>query len=747
MAMPQAPGDEGGPSELEFSVPVANRRLPTRVSNACRRCRRNKSRCDSFRPCSLCLRANVDCEPAAPADEPRNSRARAYSQRRGARLQRRRPESRDSSGDVPSTPASSFSLDRHVVESVGEEESGSTKVPDPTDRRTSWVPVDYGESESAMGIARKMYRLGSQSIDHHPTSAIPDGAGWGARTPQRRASDKHLPISTILGSRFPDQEMMYSLLEEYFESVHWFSLVIYEPKFRKGLLSIKDCHAHPAEAPFLILLSMVLCMAAWYRYKRAAQDGGEEWHLWSDDLLRIVESRLVQIMDQNSIAAVQTLILLGSHHVYHGRPNLSFALLGATIKLSHAMGLHRTLTRGATGDIEERKRVWWTIYTWDRFASISYGRPLSINDEDCNLEMPTEFTESPHFLQESIQQGLPGVVYSSYQTELSKLYLIASPALKTIFGSLSARSAQQHFESKYASLVTKVTQRLDCWRRQLPRFLSLDLNQDYHPGTTGWSIRAHLLQSLSLQLTFDNLLIVLHRPFLARQVEHLSAKASVSETTSPLDQTQSPALTSHSSNLPSHHPASPSGETTVSSEDWWNAAVRTVRMTELPQLAQLATNSHLVAFMAMNLFHASIVLILVALSDPLSDPAQGIKRTITRVFRLQQLLGHRSALSSQSSIVLENLIRLLLRREGEAMLGPVTSGQVAVDSYEQPPFRAPGDGGSMSVEDTLRLPLETAFSTSSQGAERQVWPNHSMMQRFNESLASVQRSKHLVCLG
>jgi hypothetical protein len=33
-------------------------------------------------------------------------------------------------------------------------------------------------------------------------------------------------------------------------------------------------------------------------------------------------------------------------------------------------------------------RVWWTIYTWDRFASITYGRPLGINDKDCNLDMP-----------------------------------------------------------------------------------------------------------------------------------------------------------------------------------------------------------------------------------------------------------------------------------------------------------------------------------------------------------------------
>ncbi|KAF7556022.1 hypothetical protein G7Z17_g1695 [Cylindrodendrum hubeiense] len=634
--MPQ-PTDDAGPVTLESSVPVANRRLPTRVSNACRRCRRNKSRCDSYRPCSLCSRANVECEPA-PIEEAPRSRVRCHNQRRVQNL-RRNLESTDSNGDVPPAPASSFPQGRHVDESVGEEPA-STKVPEPTDRRGSWVPVDYGESESAMGIARK----------------------------------------------------------------------------------------------------------------RAVQDSGEEWHMWSDDFLKIVESRLVQIMDQHSIAAVQTLILLGSHHVYHGRPNLAFALLGATIKLSHAMGLHRNLTRGAAGDIEERKRVWWTIYTWDRyervipipgyvltdtrFASISYGRPLSINDEDCNLKMPTEFTESPYFIQESIEKGLPGVIYSAYQTELSKLYLIASPVLKTIFGSLAARSAKQDFEFKYASLVNDVTQKLNAWRRQLPRFLSLDLNQDYHPGTTGWSIRAHLLQSLSLQLTFDNLLIVLHRPFLARQVEHLSSKASapyanVSDTASPLDRTQSPSMASHNA-------ASPSGEPTVSSEHWWNAAVRTVRVTELPQLAQLATDSHLVAFMAMNLFHAAIVLILVALSDPLSDPAQGVKRTITRVFRLQELLGQRSALSSQSSFVLKNLICLLLRREGEAMLGPVTSNQMVVDPQQQQSTRAP-DSGPMSVQDTLRLPLEAAHSTSHQGTERQVWPSLSMTQRFNESLASVQR--------
>lgn len=161
---------------------------------------------------------------------------------------------------------------------------------------------------------------------------------------------------------------MNLLLEHYFDSVHWFSLVILEPKFRQRLLAIKDGCVFPAEQPFLVLLSMILCMASWYKSKTYNEAESKEMRLWSNDLLKIVESRLADVMDQHSMAAVQTCILLGSHHVYHGRPNLSFALLGAAVKISQAMGLHRDSARQDSLDVEERKRVWWTIYTWDRYG-------------------------------------------------------------------------------------------------------------------------------------------------------------------------------------------------------------------------------------------------------------------------------------------------------------------------------------------------------------------------------------------
>ncbi|KAF4958974.1 hypothetical protein FSARC_10877 [Fusarium sarcochroum] len=300
----EQPSDEGSP------VPVANRLLPTRVSNACRRCRRNKSR---------------------------------------GKL-RQRVQSRSSS-DVASASARFDQQPSLPHERISPSIIENERATEPRNHPNSWAPLDFGESESAMGFARKIYRLGSQTIDEQQTSAIPDG-GCGARTSITRAPQLRLPISTILGGRFPEQNEIDSLLEDYFESVHWFSLVIYEPRFRKQLQSVKDGYALPAEAPFLTLLSMVLSMAAWYRSKKATQEGDGTWRLWSDDLLGIVESRLVHIMDQHSVAAVQTLLLLGSHHVYHGRPNLSFALLGATIKISHAMGLHRKLAHGSFDDVE-----------------------------------------------------------------------------------------------------------------------------------------------------------------------------------------------------------------------------------------------------------------------------------------------------------------------------------------------------------------------------------------------------------
>jgi hypothetical protein len=181
------------------------------------------------------------------------------------------------------------------------------------------------------------------------------------------------PAQELLGYALPPNDAVYVLLEEYFESVHWFSLVVHEPRFRARLESVLDGYAYPSQKPFLILLSIMLGMGAWYKSHKSSivEDADGDWRAWSRNLMQGAQSQLVDLMDQTSIASVQACVLLGSYYVYHGQPNLSFALLGATIKTAQAIGLHRQMAHvGGTSSIEERKRVWWTIYTWDRYVHV-----------------------------------------------------------------------------------------------------------------------------------------------------------------------------------------------------------------------------------------------------------------------------------------------------------------------------------------------------------------------------------------
>lgn len=347
--------------------------------------------------------------------------------------------------------------------------------------------------------------------------------------------------------------------------------------------------------------------------------------------------------------------------------------------------------------------------------------------------MPLDFTEAIHFDEASHSDEESRICFSPYQRELNKLYMIASPVIQTVYGNRLGRKNRGAERDAYLQLVQDVTGRLWEWQRSLPTHLQMDLGQDCPANMTAAS-KAHVLQSLALQLTFDNLLIIIHRPFLSQQIDTLREDCtppSASNEPHPLD--SSSRRTSMSS------PTSPLS----SPRQWWDAAVRTARVTELPQLAQLATDSHLVAFLAINLFNSAIVMVVMALAAPLSDKAQEVKRTITRVFRLQQAFGRRSKLSTQSSVVLRNVIQLLLRREADAILTPVvgTSTKAGTNNDSASPGKR-----SISIKETLNLPLGHPMSFENQGVENESFNYTSGQLSYDESLASVQRGTSMAAV-
>ncbi|KAI7545274.1 hypothetical protein KC331_g6313 [Hortaea werneckii] len=494
--------------------------------------------------------------------------------------------------------------------------------------------------------------------------------------------------NSFLATELPSEPVMISLLEEYFNSVHWFSLVIYEPRFRLAFNAIRKERAHPSQRIFLLLLSVVLGLGAWYRGQRSytvGQPTSEQSKSWSAKLIANAESQIIELLDHSSVTAVQTLTLLGSFYVYHGRPNLSFSLLGAAVRLAHANGLHREPQSVSDAEKEERKRVWWTIYTWDKFSSVTYGRPVSIHDEDCSVSMPEDVEESVDFRNES--SGDSKICFSAYQRELNKLYLLASPAINQIYSATKRTARKAH---EYVSLVEEVTSQLWQWRQSLPEHLLLSTTEDC-PTLLDLKRKAHYLQSLSLYLTFDSLLIILHRPFLGPQLEVLQYHGlggnhglGVSGLRDP--HPRDPSLPRRTS--PFEEDAVLSGY--KSQEQWRRAATRTASTIELPRLTELACDGHLVAFLALNLFNAAIVMIVLALSNPLTDAAQEAKRAVARIYRLQEALGPRSSLSKRSIVVLRDLIMLLSRQETEAMLRNITpASNIGTAQHNGTPPRVP----------------------------------------------------------
>lgn len=56
------------------------------------------------------------------------------------------------------------------------------------------------------------------------------------------------------------------------------------------------------------------------------------------------------------------------------------------------MGMHREVSARTTLsriECESRRRTWWVLYFFDRFSASKLGQPVTLRDEDIDVEMPS----------------------------------------------------------------------------------------------------------------------------------------------------------------------------------------------------------------------------------------------------------------------------------------------------------------------------------------------------------------------
>ena len=181
---------------------------------------------------------------------------------------------------------------------------------------------------------------------------------------------ERIMLTELIGMKLPPRQIIYFLLDNYLNSVHWFVIVFHEPTLREELDQIVTSGSvQKSRLSFLTLILVILVMGAKYANHDIASQICPGFSITDleSKLIAKVEEKFLDIFDNVDIESVQTGVLLATYYVYHSKPTRAYVVVGATLKSAKALGLNRESNWG-TIDIlsrEIRRRAWWALYAAD----------------------------------------------------------------------------------------------------------------------------------------------------------------------------------------------------------------------------------------------------------------------------------------------------------------------------------------------------------------------------------------------
>ena len=126
------------------------------------------------------------------------------------------------------------------------------------------------------------------------------------------------------------------------------------------------------EENFARLVIVALALGAFYVSPGTSTLDVAESRQLSSALLSQVEHSFLDLIDMSGIEAVQICVLMGSFHLFNGKPNSGFGILGSGIKLAQTLGLHRRsrFFKSSEHAAESRTYTWWALEIFDKYVLI-----------------------------------------------------------------------------------------------------------------------------------------------------------------------------------------------------------------------------------------------------------------------------------------------------------------------------------------------------------------------------------------
>ncbi|KAM0790502.1 hypothetical protein ACM66B_003376 [Microbotryomycetes sp. NB124-2] len=98
---------------------------------------------------------------------------------------------------------------------------------------------------------------------------------------------------------------------------------------------------------------------------------------------------LFNFCEESSVTCVQALALVAYFLLSAHRRDAAYAYIGLATRTCVALGLHRNLPHPTAGDnqilLEERKRLFWSVYCLDRIICCALGRSTQLSDSEIQI--------------------------------------------------------------------------------------------------------------------------------------------------------------------------------------------------------------------------------------------------------------------------------------------------------------------------------------------------------------------------
>ncbi|KIP05403.1 hypothetical protein PHLGIDRAFT_92206, partial [Phlebiopsis gigantea 11061_1 CR5-6] len=308
---------------------------------------------------------------------------------------------------------------------------------------------------------------------------------------------------------FPPDDLMHALIHLYFDRVNNLMPLLHRP-------TLNTCVAgalHHEDDGFAALILLVCaCGARFSNDTRVLADGSDNWHSagWKWFIQVQMKRRAINLRPPRLYdIQIPSLVHLYLHGSCMSHP--SWPQVGLGIRLAQDMGAHRRRSYGTKHTVEGElmRRAFWMLIMVDRSLSFSLGRPCCIEDEDIDVDFPTECDDEywTHPDPEKAwkqPEDKPSVI--TFFNAALRLKQIHAFALRTLYSTKKSRVQQGAAGPDWEQhIVSEMDSALNQWIDSMPDHL----RWDPHKENGLW-----LKQSAFLYSSYYSTQINIHRAFI-----------------------------------------------------------------------------------------------------------------------------------------------------------------------------------------------------------------------------------------